>query len=425
MARFARSRHGAKTRNSCNGQGGGASAVMPLPLQIAYETLVALLEASLLEGADELGRGALARAVRVLPLVCVEAGTLARANPRAPLLLAVCDYLYFTGPRARYCDGLPLAVSPAHGPQFDSNDFIIEGAQHPHELETYFEQRDGWSDVLLLGQELLPWIPDLPTDLPERVLAFVARMRKEHTHMRLHPQFDRFFTTCQRKGCTRPALIVAPKPKPQIALKTRSSYDYWQLCATGSATLNARRNPRNMSFCCEGCFRVVDQEFCTKVDVLADVESVEFLPRSSRRDGAAPGAVTIGPCSVNRLYEAALLRNTKLDRRIRQGLTAPPTTQHYPLTKADAETMQQQAIDAVNIDLGVLYAAAIVAKNAPRWRPASLPCATDWRKRTNAYRNAVTRVRAIYKKYVDSKSVCRGETRWMRKVRKASEGLFT
>jgi len=398
---------------------------MPLPLQITYETLVALLEASLLEDANELGRGALARAVRVLPLACVEAGTLARGNPRAPLLLALCDYLYSTGPRARYCDGLPLAVSPAHVPHFDSNDVIMEPyAQHPHELETYFEQRDGWSDILLLQQELLPWIPDLPIDLPERVLAFVARIREEHTRMRMHPQYDRFFTTCQRKGCARPALIVPPKPKMQIASKMKSSYDYWQLCATGSATLNARRNPRNMSFCCEGCFRVVDQEFRTKVDVLADVESAEFLPRSSRRDGAAPGAVIIGPCSVNRLYEAALLRNTKLDRRIRQGLTTPPSTQHYPLTKADAETMQQQAIDAVNVDLGVLYAAAVVSKNAPRWRPFSLPRETNWRKRINAYRNTVTRVRAIYKKYADSKSVCKGETRWMRKVRKASDGLF-
>jgi len=332
----------------------------------------------------------------------------------------VCDYLYATGPRARYCDGLPLAVSPAHGTlNPDPNN-----PSHPLELDDQFDLRNKWASDIASTPDHVAGCSDLPTGLPDGVLVLVWNMRMLHAEMQLHPQYDRFFTTCQRKGCARPALIVPPKPKMQIALKTRSSYDYWQLCATGSATLNARRNPRNMSFCCQGCFRVVDQEFRTKVDVLADVESVEFLPRSSRRDGAAPGAVTIGPCSVNRLYEAALLRNTKLDRRIRQGLTAPPTTQHYPLTKADAETMQQQAIDAVNVDLGVLYAAAVVAKNAPRWRPASLPCETNWRKRTNAYRNTVTRVRAIYKKYADSKSVCKGETRWMRKVRKASEGLF-
>jgi len=400
---------------------------MPLPLQITYETLVALLEASLLEDADELGRGALARAVRVLPLACVEAGTLARANPRAPLLLALCDYLYSTGPRARYCDGLPLAVSPAHGPQFDHNDFIIEGAQHPHELETYFEQRDGWSNILrrVEQQPLLPWIPDLPIDLPERVLLFVARIRKEHTHMRMHPQYNSFFTTCERKGCTRPALIVPPKPKMTTTPKARSGHDYWQLCATGSATLNARRQPRNMSFCCEGCFRVVDQEFRANVDTLADVESAEFLPRSSRRDGAAPGAVTIGPCHARKLYEAALLRNARLNRRIRKGLVTAPTTRHYPLTRAEAETMQQQAIDAVNVDLGVLFGAAIVANNPERWRPASLPCSTDWRKRVNPYRNAVAKVRGLYKKYADSNSVCTNTgTRWLRKVRKVSQGLF-
>ncbi len=400
---------------------------MPLPLQITYETLVALLEASLLEDADEFGRGALARAVRVLPLACVEAGTLARANPRAPLLLALCDYIYGTGPRARYCDGLPLAVSPAHGPQFDDNDVIMEAyAQHPHALETYFEQRDEWSDILLLKTEQLYWVPDLPIDLPERVLAFVARMRKEHMYMRHHPQYDRFFTTCQRKGCTRPALTVPPKPKMTTTPKARSGHEYWELCATGSATLNARRQPRNMSFCCEGCFRVVDREFRANVDTLADVESADFLPRSSRRDGAAPGAVTIGPCSARRLYEAALLRNARLDRRIRKGLVTAPTPRHYPLTGAEAETMRQQAIDAVNVDLGVLFAAAIVANNPLNWRPASLPSTTDWRKRVNPYRNAVAKVRGLYKKYADSNSVCTNTgTRWMRKVRKASQGLFT
>ena len=76
-------------------------------------------------------------------------------------------------------------------------------------------------------------------------------------------------------------------------------------------------------------------------------------------------------------------------------------------------------------ELHPVFAAAIVANNAPRWRPASLPCATDWRKRVNAYRNAVTKVRAIYKKFADSNSVCKGaNTRWLRKVRKISEGLF-
>ena len=397
---------------------------MSLPLQTTYETLVALLEASLLEDADEFGRGALARAVRVLPLVCVEAGTLARANPRAPLLLALCDYIYGTGPRARYCDGLPLAVSPAHGPQFDPNDVIPEAhAQHPHELETYFEQRERWSDILPLEHDLLYWVQDLPTDLPERVLAFVARMRREHMWMRHHPQYDRFFTTCQRKGCARPALIVPPKPKMAKASRTRGSHEYWQLCATGSTSRTACRHPRDMSFCCEGCFRAAEHEFCTKVDTLTDVEAAEFLPRAGRSAGAAPGAVTIGPCKTVKLYEAALLRNATLSRRIRKGFAEPPSTRHYPLSGAEARVMQQQAIDAVNVDLGVLFAAAIMANHPESLRPASLPCATDWRKRINAYRNAVTRVRGIYKQYADSNDVCRGNnmrnTRWLGKVRSA------
>ena len=398
---------------------------MPLPLQITYETLVTLLEASLLEDADEFGRGALARAVRVLPLACVEAGTLARANPRAALLLALCDYIYGTGPRARYCDGLPLAVSPRTAPQFDRNNVIPEAhAQHPHALETCFEQRNEWSDILPLEHDLLFWVQDLPTDLPERVLAFVARMRREHMWMRHHPQYDRFFTTCQRKGCTRPALIVPPKPKMAKAPKP-SSHEYWQLCATGSATLNARRHPRNMSFCCEGCFRAVDHEFRTMVDTLADVEAAEFLPRAGRTSGAAPGTVIVGPCKTVKLYEAALLRNATLDRRISKGRSAAPPTRHYPLSEADAKVMQQQAIDAVNVDLGVLFAAAIMASHSESYRPAALPRATDWRNRINAYRSVVTRVRGIYKQYADSKGVCRGgNTRWMGRVRRACTNMF-
>jgi hypothetical protein len=392
---------------------------MPLPLQIAYETLVALLEASLKRGPDEEGRGALARAVRFLPLTCSEAGNLARANPRAPLLLALCDYLYGSGERARYCDGLPDCVSPADGPQTPPPN----NPSHPLELDDVFDLRNQWASDNALHPDHVATCSDLPAGLPDGVLVLVGRVRMVHAEMRTHPLYDRFFTTCQRKGCARPALIAPPKPR-MPAPKARDSHDYWQLCATGSATVNARRQPRNMSFCCEGCFRVVDREFRSEVDALADVESAEFLPRSSRRDGAAPGAVTIGPCSAGKLYEAALLRNALLNRRIRKGLATAPATRHYPLTKADAEVMQQQAIDAVNVDLGVLFAAAVVANNAPRWRPASLPCATDWRKRINAYRNAVAKVRGIYKQYADSNSVCKGNARWLRKVRKASEGLF-
>lgn len=395
---------------------------MPLPLQITYETLVALLEASLAPGADERGRGALARAVRLLPLMCSEAGNLARVNPRAPLLLTACDYIYGTGARARYCDGLPACVSPAHGALNRASN------THPRDLDDVFDLRNQWASEQALDAEHATSCSDLPAGLPNDVLVLVGEMRMLHVDMSNHPRYDHFFTTCQRKGCTRPALIAPPKPKPQIALKTRSSHDYWELCATGSATLNARRKPRNMSFCCEGCFRAVDHEFRTKVDALAGVEATEFLPRCSRRDGAAPGAVTIGPCKTVKLYEAALLRNATLNRRIRKGLATPPKTRHYPLTEADARVMQHQAIDAVNVDLGVLFAAAIMANHPKNLRPASLPCATDWRKRINAYRNAVTRVRGIYKQFADSNSVCKGNTRWLGKVRSACashERLFS
>ena len=361
-----------------------------------------------------------ARAVRVLPLLCVEAGTLARANPRAPLLLAVCDYQYGTGSRARYCDGLPAAVNPAHGAlNPDPNN-----PSHPLELDDHFDLRNQWAS----DQELLPEhtrsCADLPAGLPRDVLVLVGQIRAQHAEMRIHPLYNRFFTTCQRKGCTRPAHIVPPKPKMAKAPKP-SSQEYWQLCATGSATLNARRHPRNMSFCCEGCFRAVDHEFHTMVDMLADVEAAEFLPRAGRTSGAAPGTVIVGPCKTVKLYEAALLRNATLYRRISKSRSAAPATRHYPLSEADAKVMQQQAIDAVNVDLGVLFAAAIMASHSESYRPAALPRATDWRNRINAYRSVVTRVRGIYKQYADSKGVCRGgNTRWMGRVRRACTNMF-
>ena len=359
--------------------------------------------------------------MRVLPLACVEAGTLPRANPRAALLLALCDYIYGTGPRARYCDGLPLAVSPAHGPQFDRNDVIIGGyAQHLHALETCFEQRNEWSDILPLEHDLLFWVQDLPTDLPERVLAFVARMRREHMWMRHHPQYDRFFTTCQRKGCTR-ALIVPPKPKMAKPPARGAATNTVAALRDGQRDAQRASAPAQHELLLRGLLPRGGPRVPRHGGHARRRRGGRVLPRAGRTSGAAPGTVIVGPCKTVKLYEAALLRNARLDRRISKGLGGAA---HAPLPalrgrrRGDAAAghrcRQRRPRRALRRrhhgqPLGELPAGA-------------LPSTTDWRNRVNAYRSVVTRVRGIYKQYADSNSVCTGgNTRWMGRVRRRAQ----
>ena len=351
---------------------------------------------------NEIGRGALARAVRVMPLLCTESRNLSRANPRVAWLLAFCDYLFDTGKRSRYHDGLPPAINLSN----HDNVVVVEsaavlevGAIHQRRKAIAFNENQA---------NVAVGIPDahFPNDMPVEVVNFALRLLESHAAFEQNPRYHRYFKPCQRKSCTRPAMVRLPPPPPQSCDDDDDDDDYWKSAGGTSARL-----PKNMSFCCQGCFDAVDEEYERDINVLNRPELHAPLPPRTKASAESPA----------RLYRAALVRNASLARRLR---AEPAKTKHFPLTAQDESNLRQEFTDVLNVDVGVLYAAAVVFELPARIRPKTeLPTTLDWRKGKGSYTRAAQRVRSIYKQS-GATSMAIGGEKWLGKVKAESLNIF-
>ena len=379
---------------------------MSLPLDPFFDHIVNLLRDSITNQASE-GRGALTRAVRVLPLLCREARDLSRTNPLIDYLLAYCAYIFQTGPRLRYCDGLPQSISPHHQSRTEAlqvQRVDILGIKDLLDARQVYAK-----DIDTLFPEFNVPANNMPVNLPPQVVLFVLCIQADHAKMVMNNQYPRFFMPCQRNGCNRPALRKRVEcPKATLTNEQK----YWQTCHSGSATGVNQRLPENMHFCCETCFRATQNEYYQKFGMLADIGS--YLPIPLRHaSGTSP----------SRLYRAALARNASLYRQLRVKLNVQ--TVHYPLTPEGLSVMYNSLIDVVNIDLGILYAAAVVFELPLRLRPnATLPSTVDWRETPWMYTNAIQKVRAIYTSGKTNGGVAKGGEPWMERVKTRSLDIF-
>lgn len=381
---------------------------MSLPVDPLLDHIVALLQESIATRSHD-GRGALARAVRVLPLLCREMRNLSRTNPAVPYLLGYCDYLFETGPRIRYCDGFPQSINPKRAPPAS----WITTRCEIIEIEDMLQGR-GESAAHLDAQLHPVALPEhtLPTGLPPQVVSFTLQLRHEHARLALNSTYGRYFTTCQRKGCNRPAWIQVENAVKGVAVLSNEE-TYWHTCSTGSATGKNVHLPSSMSFCSGPCFCATQNEYAAKFDLLPSLSSDAPVP--------IRGASGTSP---SRLYRAALARNASLCRKLRVKLNA--ATRHYPLSAEGARELQQKVVDVLNVDLGVLYAATVVFELPLRRRPnTALPLSTDWRKRPWLFTNAIRKVRSIYKAGKTSDGVAKGGEAWLGKVKTACLHVFS
>ena len=381
-------------------------------LQSALEPLVAtwvdLLYQSI-KSKELRGRGVLAYAVKATPLLCKEARDYWRAERRAPYLLAYCNYSVFNcGHRARYLDALPLFVLSAPPPVV-----IEEGALPSPTVHDVHEDR------AKQVRQLEATLTDTSSDesdlqctypvpgLPLAVRCLIGRVEEMHHRYKRHAWYARFFCTCQRVGCTRPALLQPPAIQPD---SKSSDAEYWTCCRDGRAPAPDAHLPNDMSFCSHGCFAAANSEF-------QRIVSFEIVtPPCQAPSGERP--------TPELLFRAALQRNSRLEQTLCQ--VRKQKTVHYPSKKADHARLLRDRITMLSVDAGLLYAMSNVyhLSRASPSRPAHLPRKENWRKSAACYLGAIVRVRELYLKYGRGRITKTVNDRWLRKVKDLSLHIF-
>ena len=301
------------------------------------------------------GRGILAYLVRVLPLVNREARDLWRKERAVPQLLTLCDYLFgSTKHRTRYLDGvLPNEEDDPHDWVATLDPANMPSARPVLEVEDIHSVRT----VAATGRG-------------ER--HFMETIVREHRAFMRHYSYHMHFGTCQRVGCTRPALLTPPGHEAggvddDDYVGGGGAAEYWKCCRDGNHPAPLSNLPSNMSFCSHGCYRATSLEFkrLVKFDIVT--------PPSQVRNGVAP--------SPAKLLRAAIKRNSDAARTMRR--PEDTKTRHYPSTMANRERLLREQATMLSVDLGVLYAMSIVhqlpSTSGPK--PArALPCRDDWRE---------------------------------------------
>ena len=221
-------------------------------LEPLVPTAVQLLQEAVALNQSE-GRGMLAYLVRVLPLLNREARDLWRKELDAMLLLSLCDYLFDSGHRSRYLDG--VLPSDPNDPTIWSEPLepaLMPAPQRVIALESIFKNRTTLAASLLRDAS-----NDERSQQSSAALHFELSIVQEHLAFKQHPTYAQYFGTCQRVGCSRPALLAPPESPPEPEPDDApSEAEYWKCCRDGRAAPPTADIPSDMSFCCYGCYKV-------------------------------------------------------------------------------------------------------------------------------------------------------------------------
>ena len=375
-------------------------------LEPVIPTVVQLLAEDIKSNREE-GRGCLAYFLRVLPLLCKEAWDLWRKEDEAKSLLTLCDYLYDSGHRSRYLDGVLPNPDPEDWDQ-PLNPTLTPTEPKPIiALESVLANRRKWAEKMVESMAKIGW--EQPT-----AVAFHQFILTQHCEWKLHDRYRLYFGTCQREGCSRPALLMPPSaeeepPDPEDD-DAPSEAEYWKCCRDGRAPPPRSSLPSDMAFCCHGCYRATNAEFkrLVKFDIATPLCQTRGKPKA--------------PCPDS-LYRAAVKRNIGIARELKAMTNVK--TNHYPPTMATREAMLREYTMVLSVDLGLLFAASIVAQQSGRNRTSRpLPSTEDWRKHGTLYFNPICYVRDVYLKYGRGELARGGSELWLRRLHDRALRVF-
>ena len=379
-------------------------ATFTAALEPLVPTVVQLLAEDLRLDRSE-GRGRLAYLLRVLPLLCKEAWELWRKEDEAKQLLTLCDYLYDSGHRSRYLDGVLPGADPADWDEPLDPSLAPTEPQAIIALESILSNRRKWAEKMVESLSKIDCLQ--PT-----AVAFHQFIVTQHCAWKLHDRYRLYFGVCQREGCSRPALRIPPSAEEESTEPddAPSDAEYWKCCRDGRAPPPSSSLPSDMSFCCHGCYRATNAEFkrLVKFDIATPLCQSRGQPKA--------------PCPDS-LYRAAVKRNIGIARELKA--MTDVKTKHYPRTMANREAMLREYTTMLSVDLGLLFAASIVAQQSGRTRTSrSLPNAEDWRKHGKLYFNPICFVRDVYLKYGRGELARGGNELWLRRLHDRALKVF-
>ena len=228
--------------------------------------------------------------------------------------------------------------------------------------------------------------PDLDGLVPEAVAQFVGFLRWWTACTLTEHQKESTFTAwCCAPGCARPASVRSPKSQDEHDALFAPSY--WTIQRTGFQKLNDDSQwPSLMHWCSSACENAATVEFFNRVHVCSGAE-LAAAPRPSRS----------AKVSAARLLSSAIERNAVVARRIRTEAKTNRPLGHYPMSPDELRAYHGKLVDALNVDVGILYSAALLSSWPLGRRPArTLPSTIDWRNNVFPYFRAIYNVRSVY-----------------------------
>ena len=236
-------------------------------------------------------------------------------------------------------------------------------------------------------------LPDLPAGLPGRVHVFVARMRAICQGLR-RVKPEAHFRQCRNCECQRifyagaaneSAAEHAGAPSPVAGANDQA---YWDLVAGGPLVRDEQKD-----FCTWSCCQQWRKQLR---DALPSDDANEMVAdRSCRKEGRARVPEALRACGKRNERAARHLRTIEKECRT---FTA--------LSKQEQTKQRARRVRALNLDIGLLYAASVVADSKALSANRVLPGAAEsWRTRCAFYAKAVTEVGKIYDRYHKSGKV--------------------
>ena len=331
------------------------------------------------------------------PLLCASTRRTLRDQPSyAPIVFYERTRLRLTNSHW-FLDGLP-ACFPVFGaptalefPQSHMNQLIYDDVIGERlNTITKLEAMAYGSKKRRQLAESLDKLPDVDACVPQTVRIFVSRTRSMCAGIRgakdaalfrqcANAHCHRFFYRGERADDVVGSSIV---PFNQCV----NEHGYWKAC--GEAPLYDVHR-----FCSSACQREWHRDW---VRLIPDKEITYNMESALAIRGKEHGRVTSA-------LNAALQRNTDVAHKIRK-LRKRVKRKAFAVSTADVNRELSARLDMLNIDVGLLYAAATVARIPSSQRERLLPGSTaEWRHSAhNRYRNALSRVARLYRMYPES-----------------------
>jgi hypothetical protein len=286
------------------------------------------------------------------------------------------------------------------------------------------------------------YIPcDLPSGVGIRVSAFVGRARLITQYQSSRkPEFcaDCSFARCRRRlmclsipTATTAELLPNPAVEgtdvdPQADSDSSDdddtddvdvSQNYWAMASPRSIS-----RPQRVRFCTLACSLAFEAEVTAALPIrLSEIDSHESFKDATGK---------VGLTRVLASTRAAFKRNAAVARAIREAMRVHKKMELPSISYITVQKMHQNVIDALNVDLGLLFAAATLAVSpnicANRTLPATAP---NWRQNPEKWSRVLERVKSLYLQHTDGKfEMCQDERFlpvWLKKVRSEAENIIS